>query len=348
MKKIYLGIPEDLRNHHRSSDSVVMRAIRNLIDLNIGLTEVNDPADADILHLWRPGQNTRDKTEFLCKEFRGRKKIIIEARGNSITTGWEWLNQDRILRGDVPKIYDKDEVDAKENFLIDSSDIFRVPSLLSKNSFMTGDDRDRKVCVRPPGYNSGVYRYEKDVTLDIFKGRFVIAFFGRFRYRRGFHNFIDIIKGLKKNDDMTFVACGLDRGALEYAEKWFRDQHELLVFEPDNAYEMARVMMSSHIVLAPSIESGFGLSTAEAMACGCYPLISANAGISYLALQNAIGNIINPYNLDIWIKNLYSLYDTYTRKPEIFDRNRERIAQVIQRYNYKNFMNELKHDYGRV
>jgi glycosyltransferase involved in cell wall biosynthesis len=354
MIKIYLGIPEYLQTYCISKDSlsinsVILRSILNLIDLRSDISQVNDPNDADILHLWRSGYVTRYKTEALCREFSGKKKIIIEACGNSVSVGWEWINQDRILRGQQPKIYNKEDVDTKENFLIDNSNVFRVPSLISKNSFMTGNCRDQKICVRPPGYNSGIYKYERRVCLDMFKDKFVVAFFGRFRYRRGFHNFIDIITRINKNDDMMFIACGMSADATQYAELKLNNKMQLLsLFEPNDSKEMAAVMMSAHVAVAPAIESGYSLSTAEAMACGCYPLISANAGISYLALQHGLGNIINPYNVDIWVKNLYSLYDTFKRKSELFNGNCERIAKIMQKYNYKNFMEELEHDYRRI
>lgn len=309
--------------------------------------------NADIIHFYRQDPSIPSLEKIICKEMYGKKKIIIDSFGISSHIAWAWHNEDSIIRanGEIKK-FNKAEFEEKETELITYCDLFRTPSLIAKNSFMTGDSAlDSKILIRPPGYNSRIFNINVSKNPDfesICKNKFVIGFFGRLRFRRGFHSFIDIISGLSNiASDCIFLSCGEDNGCLEYA-RCKSTPNSLYTYFPKTQNDIASVMRCCNVSITPSIESGFNLSAIEAIACGCYPIVSANTGISNILIENSLGNIINPYSIDLWIKNIYSLYNTWKNNKKLLETLSLKSSRKVVEYDNNSFIRTLKFDYRKV
>lgn len=319
----------------------------------------SEPESADILHLWRPC-GCRKKAEELVERFAGKKKIIIEAFGSHVLTAWDLHNTDRILRKEEVKDYDKYVAEQQELLLLNGCDLFRVPSVFSKQTyFLNPAAEDAKIVVRPFGFNENFFYYSTDKraeirntwckSLGLSPNIFIVGFFGRLRYRRGFHNFVDMVEQIShKYPDMLFIAMGEDKDALEYVNNKLLSSGTLYVGKPDTVTDMANYMNLADIVVTPAIESGFSLTTLEAMACGCYPIVSSNAGISYILIEGATGNIFSPYNINLLMQNVVSSYNTWKNNPEIFRKIQSKAAHIAQYFTWHRYMRELLHDYKTV
>lgn len=352
--KIHLLCREDvIPDQWGSVESAALLAMLTAIK-NGGHKLCENPADADIIHIWREGFSLRKKSEQLINKFAGSKKIIVEAFGSHIISAWDMHNADRIMRKENVKKFDKQEADIAENFLIRNADIFRVPSLISKMSYIFDPDAVSNIVVRPFGYNETSFNTiitKKSCKRELLETTevFVVGFFGRFRYRRGFHNFVDIAQEISsRNNNIVFVAAGDDRGAFEYLDKKVQKKGLILTGSPRTINNMADFMRCTDIVVAPSIESGFSLSTLEAMACGCYPIVSSNVGLAYLLLENAVGNIVTANDNNLFMQHILSCYNTWTKNRILFNKLQNKTSDVAKRYTWHRYVEELIYDYDRV
>jgi glycosyltransferase involved in cell wall biosynthesis len=83
--------------------------------------------------------------------------------------------------------------------------------------------------------------------------------------------------------------------------------------------ELATLMQQSHVLVLPSIEDGFGLVMAEAMACGCPVISSTNTGGEDLYTDGTEGFIVPIRDPQALADKMQSLIDD----PVLHSRMRE-------------------------
>jgi glycosyltransferase involved in cell wall biosynthesis len=73
--------------------------------------------------------------------------------------------------------------------------------------------------------------------------------------------------------------------------------------------QLAHRMSASHVLVLPSIEEGFGLVMAQAMACGCPVIASSATGAEHLFVDNEAGFIVAPRDIGALADRLQQLAD---------------------------------------
>ena len=73
--------------------------------------------------------------------------------------------------------------------------------------------------------------------------------------------------------------------------------------------QLAHRMSASHVLVLPSIEEGFGLVMAQAMACGCPVIASSATGAEHLFADNQAGFIVGPRDTGALALRLQQLAD---------------------------------------
>ena len=73
--------------------------------------------------------------------------------------------------------------------------------------------------------------------------------------------------------------------------------------------DLARRMSRSHVLVLPSIEEGFGLVMAQAMACGCPVIASSATGAEHLFTDGDAGFIVPPRDIGALTARLQQLAD---------------------------------------
>jgi glycosyltransferase involved in cell wall biosynthesis len=68
-------------------------------------------------------------------------------------------------------------------------------------------------------------------------------------------------------------------------------------------------MSASHVLVLPSIEEGFGLVMAQAMACGCPVIATTATGAEHLFAENEAGFIVEPRDTGALANCLQQLAD---------------------------------------
>ena len=81
--------------------------------------------------------------------------------------------------------------------------------------------------------------------------------------------------------------------------------------------QLAHRMSASHVLVLPSVEEGFGLVMAQAMACGCPVIASSATGAEHLFADNEAGFIVAPRDIGTLADRLQQLADNPALRQQI-------------------------------
>jgi glycosyltransferase involved in cell wall biosynthesis len=92
--------------------------------------------------------------------------------------------------------------------------------------------------------------------------------------------------------------------------------------------ELTRLMQRSHVLVLPSIEDGFGLVMAEAMACGCPVIASTNTGGADLFTDGSEGFLVPIRDPQAIAEKLQDLADDSGQHGRMSAAARARVSQI--------------------
>ena len=196
------------------------------------------------------------------------------------------------------------------------ADALIVPSNFCAEVFRTGGINPDNCFVVPNGYDPEIFNREGNTTtkFGIEPDRYNFIYVGNSQWRKG----LDILlnawnKAVKKYDKATLIikdnpsVYGKNNVLSEIIKMEYRTGCAEIIYIDDalSNEEMADIYRSCDYVIHPYRAEGFGMHIQEAMACGCFPLVSANgptdefvpdeASIKFEVRQNPInitdGNI---------------------------------------------------------
>jgi glycosyltransferase involved in cell wall biosynthesis len=191
----------------------------------------------------------------------------------------------------------------REEAIYALADVITVGSNVARRSFIAMGIAPEKVHVIPYG-----------VRLDKFTpteppppGSFEVLFAGQISLRKGIPYLLEAFARLRHpRKHLTLV------GALQ------DDLRPLLATLPTEDVtftgnipqpQLACRMSASHVLVLPSIEEGFGMVMAQAMACGCPVLASSATGAEHLFADNEAGFIVEPRDIGALADRLQQLAD---------------------------------------
>jgi glycosyltransferase involved in cell wall biosynthesis len=102
-------------------------------------------------------------------------------------------------------------------------------------------------------------------------------------------------------------------------------------------------MSSSHVLVLPSVEEGFGLVMAQAMACGCPVIASSATGAEHLFSDNEAGFIVAPRDTDALADRLQQLADDTALRQRMSAAALECVRHLGGWDNYGDLWDELLH-----
>jgi alpha-maltose-1-phosphate synthase len=243
-------------------------------------------------------------TEKRLKRLKERPDVLIGISGSSLSSG-RWLQQEGGIficdRGSTHQRYQQqiveeeyalwgvtrpvsDERDTvREEAIYRQADAITVPSSFVMRSFVEmGVPREK------------LYRIPYGVRLDNFRpvaepveGEFNVLFAGAPGLRKGFPYLLEAFSNLKHPKKTLWVAGYVQENLKGVLKRLPKENVEFL--GPILQTELVERMSRSHVLVLPSIEDGFGLVMAEAMACGCPVISSANTGGNDLYTEGVEG-----------------------------------------------------------
>lgn len=198
-----------------------------------------------------------------------------------------------------PRIVDREEAEYAE------ADCITVPSSFSARTFAQKGVQTDKVKVLGYGVNLQHFYPSADKTPDTFN----VLFAGGAHLRKGIPYLLQAYRTLKHpRKTLSFAGtCPPDLIQLMKRAGLWPDDIQLLGHL--NWGQLRDRMSRSHALVLPSIEDGFGLVLAQALACGCPIIASEHTGAPDLIEDGHAGFIVPIRRGDLIAERLQQLAD---------------------------------------
>ncbi len=227
------------------------------------------------------------KTGQLVQQRGGR---FICDRGSTHQRYQEQLVSEEYRRWgvDLPVSDIRDTLREEEIYAI--ADAITVPSSFALQSYLAMGVPRRKLHVIPYGAELDQLQTSTESPRGSVNDSFNILFAGAVSLRKGVPYLLEAFAQLKAPGKRLRLAGSIDPDIKQVLGKFATDGVEIL--GPLSRTELTALMRDSDVLVLPSIEDGFGLVMAEAMACGCTIISSTNTGGSDLYSDGAEGFIV--------------------------------------------------------
>jgi glycosyltransferase involved in cell wall biosynthesis len=205
-------------------------------------------------------------------------------------------------RGIDPRVVTKEEQE------YETADVITVPSTFSKESFVSMGVPEGKLAVVP--YGVDLSRFQRTTTPS--RDSFNVLFVGSISVRKGLEYLIDAFSLLKNPSKRLTLVGSITAEMRSVIEK--RAAPDIVATGSLPQDELKSIMSSSHALVLPSIEDGFGLVMNQAMACGCPVIASTNTGGPDLIEEGVSGFIVPIRDPQAIADRLQSLADDPVRQ----------------------------------
>jgi starch synthase len=169
-----------------------------------------------------------------------------------------------------------------------TSDCITIPSAFCLRSFVSQGIPETKLRRIPYGVN--VERFHLTVTPDA--RQFDILFVGSMNLRKGVPYLLQAYAKVQHPRKSLTFAGGVNRDFIDLMKKnsLWPENVRLLGHVPQP--RLKEIMSRSHVMVLPSIEEGFGMVLAQAMACGCPVIGTEHTGAEDLFTDGKEGFIV--------------------------------------------------------
>ncbi|MFZ0661637.1 MAG: glycosyltransferase family 4 protein [Acidobacteriaceae bacterium] len=184
------------------------------------------------------------------------------------------------------------------------ADAITVPSEFARRTFVEMRVDGSKVKKIP--YGVRLDRFKK--TAEPPSGSFDVLFGGTVSIRKGIPYLLEAFAKLKHPLKRLRLAGPVEPEMRSLLSRFDMTDVEVLGRQPQA--ELARLMSTSHVMVLPSIEDGFGLVLAQAMACGTAVIASENTGGPDLFSDGVEGFVVPIRSADAICDRLQQLADS--------------------------------------
>ncbi len=194
---------------------------------------------------------------------------------------------------------------AREEAEYAEADLITIPSIFAYRSFVEQGIAAKKLRLLP--YGVDVSRFQP--VAEPATGRFDVLFVGGMSLQKGIQYLAQAYQKISHPaKTLTFVGAPSQEliAILKMRGLWPSDAR-VLGHMPQT--ELKNVMSRSHVLVLPSIQDGFGMVMAQAMACGCPVIASRNTGGEDLFSDGREGYIVPIRDVDALVERLQHLAD---------------------------------------
>ena len=244
-------------------------------------------------------------------------------------------HQDRLLREEherwgVPFGGIDPRAIAREEAEYEEADCITVPSSFAYRSFIEQGIPAEKLRLLPYGVN--VSRFKP--VAEPAAGRFDVLFAGGMSLQKGVQYLVQAYEKISHPaKSLTFVgAPSQELIAVLKARRLWPENVRVLGHMPQT--ELKNVMSRSHVLVLPSIQDGFGMVMAQAMACGCPVIASRNTGGEDLYSDRREGYIVPIRDVNALAERLQHLADHPADRAEMAQRALRRVQDIGGWRNY--------------
>lgn len=183
-----------------------------------------------------------------------------------------------------PDYQPNEAVLAREEAEFAACDFLLCPSDFSAESFLEYGFHQDKILRHQYGFDETVFF--PSATLREPEEKFTALFVGVDAVRKGLHFTMEAWLDSPAREDGIFLIAG--DLAEEFKQKFATALSHRSIIQLGHRHDIPALMQRADILLMPSIEEGFGLVCAEAIAAGCVPLASNACTEMCRHMENAL------------------------------------------------------------
>jgi len=232
--------------------------------------------------------------------------VFICDRGSSHQRYQEQILTDEYRRWGIRKAISDPRDTAREEELYAMADAITVPSSFSAQSFaQMGVSMDKVHLIH---YGVKLDKFRRTIPPPEVHERFEVIFAGQVSLRKGVPYLLEAFARVRHPNKRLRIMGWIEPELKGLLPRLPTESVEFLGSVSPDA--LASIMGSSHALVLPSIEDGFGLVMGQAMACGCPVLASTNTGGSDLFTDGTEGFIVPIRDAPAIADRLQNLIDT--------------------------------------
>jgi glycosyltransferase involved in cell wall biosynthesis len=236
---------------------------------------------------------------------------LVQQRGGQFicdrgSTHARW--QERVVRGeyqrwgvDLPVSDMRDIV--REEEIYATADALTVPSAFALRTYVEMGLPAEKLHVIPYGVRLEAFRPTREPDA----GEFAVLFAGGAGLRKGIPYLLQAFALLQHPGKVLRIAGAVQPDLRRALQRLPKEHVEFLGNVP--RARLVDLMSRSHALVLPSIEDGFGLVMAEALACGCPVIASTNTGAEELFSDGVEGFVVPICDSPAILERLQQLAD---------------------------------------
>jgi len=243
--------------------------------------------------------------------------------------------QDELLREEhqrwgIPFSGIDPRVIAREEAEYSESDRITVASTFSLKTFLARGVPAGKI--RKLAYGVNLTQFYPTATPD--PARFDVLFAGTVSLQKGVPYLLQAFRKLHHPRKSLTLAGSPYRGLLRALKKHGLSLNEVRIIGHVPQIKLKHLMSRSHVLVLPSIQDGFGLVLAEAMACRCVVIGTQHTGAPDLVTEAENGFIVPVRDSDALAARLQFLADHPGRREEM---GRNAISRVRSQGGWREF-----------
>ncbi len=232
-------------------------------------------------------------------------RYVCDTGSSHIRVQNELLAQERNTWGGTseaahPRVMARAEAEYAE------ADLITVPSTFSARSFMDRGVPQSKLRVLP--YGVSLDAFHPDGTPDA--EHFDVLFAGGACLRKGVPYLLKAFQMLQHPRKRLWFAGAFPSELVENMKRAGLWSEQIHLLGHLNRGQLRQRMSRSHVLVLPSIEDGFGLVMAQAMACGCPVIATEHTGAIDLFQHDGAGFIVPIRQADMLAEHMQQLVDS--------------------------------------
>jgi glycosyltransferase involved in cell wall biosynthesis len=263
-------------------------------------------------------------------------KFICD-RGSTHQRYQEQVVAEEYRRWGVPLVAPAAHILRREEAIYALADAITVPSNVARRSFLSMGVAPEKVHVIPYGVRLDRFAPTTAPSADSFD----VLFAGQISLRKGIPYLLEAFARLRHPRKSLTLVGGVQDDLRSILSRFPKEKVTFTGSLPQT--ELARRMSSSHVLVLPSVEEGFGLVMAQAMACGCPVIASSATGAEHLFSDNEAGFIVAPRDTDALADRLQQLADDTALRQRMSAAALECVRHLGGWGNYGDLWDELLH-----
>lgn len=188
----------------------------------------------------------------------------------------------------------------------EQADLITVPSRYAKQTFVSEGVRPEKITVIP--YGVDLTSFAPVAQPEI--GSFNVAYVGGVNLRKGIQYLVQAFAKVTHPRKALWLIGQVDRRFVTRLRKLGLIPTEAVFLGHVDQTQLQHHLGRASVLVLPSVEDGFGLVMAQALACGCPVIASAHTGAAEIINEDENGYIVPARNAEALTKALQRIADT--------------------------------------